>query len=250
VRLAREGAAVALLARGEAGLRETRQKTVNLGARTLVIPADLSKPKSVTQAKDMIKRNLGSPSILINATGVFGPIDMVNDSDPAAWIDTLMINTIAPYLMCRAFVGGVISAGWGARCERNLSRRIARTRTRRHCVCHQQSGSQSVHASPRGRVEGSGVTANVIHPGDVKTDMWAYIRDASERLSSVANTYVKWANWVDQTGGDNPEKAADLVASLMRDDAAKINGRFLWIKDGLQNPIPSWGEPGKPQPSR
>ena len=36
----------------------------------------------------------------------------------------------------------------------------------------------------------------------------------------------------------------------MRDEAAEINGRFLWIKDGLQTPIPSWGEPVKMQPWR
>jgi len=241
---------VALLARGEAGLREKRQETVNLGARTLVIPADLSKPKSVTQAKDMIERNLGSPSILINATGVFGPIDMVNDSDPAAWIDTLMINTIAPYLMCRAFVGGVISAGWGRVVNVTLAAALREPGPAGIAYAISKAALNQFTRHLAAELNGSGVTANVIHPGDVKTHMWAYIRDASERLSSVANAYVKWANWVDQTGGDNPEKAADLVASLMRDDAAKINGRFLWIKDGLQNPIPSWGEPGKPQPSR
>jgi hypothetical protein len=28
----------------------------------------------------------------------------------------------------------------------------------------------------------------------------------------------------------------------MSESAAAINGRFLWIKDGLQSPIPSWGD--------
>jgi hypothetical protein len=26
----------------------------------------------------------------------------------------------------------------------------------------------------------------------------------------------------------------------MGDEAASVNGQFLWIKDGLQAPIPSW----------
>jgi hypothetical protein len=30
-----------------------------------------------------------------------------------------------------------------------------------------------------------------------------------------------------------PENAADLVATLMTNEAAEMNGRFLWIKDGL-----------------
>ena len=40
----------------------------------------------------------------------------------------------------------------------------------------------------------------------------------------------------------DPQKAADRVLNLMSDQAATINGRFLWIEDGLQAPIPSWGE--------
>jgi len=69
-------------------------------------------------------------------------------------------------------------------------------------------------------------------------------------LGVVADGYIKWANWVQETGGDDPEKAADLVSDLMSNDAADVNGRFLWIKDGLHNPIPSWGKTGRLQPWR
>jgi hypothetical protein len=80
--------------------------------------------------------------------------------------------------------------------------------------------------------------------------MWAYIRAEAERLGRVAEAYKQWADWVEETGGDDPEKAADLVADLMGDEAAAVNGRFLWIKDGLQAPIPSWGESDELQPWR
>jgi hypothetical protein len=42
-----------------------------------------------------------------------------------------------------------------------------------------------------------------------------------------------------------PEKAADRNATLLTNEAADINNRFLCIKDGLQKPIPSLGEPGR-----
>jgi hypothetical protein len=41
----------------------------------------------------------------------------------------------------------------------------------------------------------------------------------------------------EETGGDDPQKAADLVLELMGDRAAGVTGRFLWIKDGLQAPL-------------
>jgi NAD(P)-dependent dehydrogenase (short-subunit alcohol dehydrogenase family) len=248
-RLAKDGAAVALLARSEAGLRETQEKMPN-GVRAMVVPVDLATTQSVDRAKERIEAELGVPSILVNAAGVFGPIDLVKDSDPAAWIETLLINTVAPYLTCRAFVCGMIEHGWG---------RIVNVTSA--AALHPPGPANSAYATSKAalnqftrhlaaELKGTGVTANVIHPGDVKTEMWAYIKDAAQKLGSAGQAYTQWAEWVEETGGDDPEKAADLVADLMRDDAAEVNGRFVWIKGGLQEPIPSWGEADELQPWR
>jgi NAD(P)-dependent dehydrogenase (short-subunit alcohol dehydrogenase family) len=186
----------------------------------------------------------------VNAAGIFGPIALIKDSDPAAWIETIMINTVGSYLTCRAFVGGMIHAGWG---------RIVNVSSA--AALHEPGPVNSAYGTSKAalnqftrhlasELRGTGVTANVIHPGDVKTAMWADIKTGAERLGSVAGAYTQWVNWVEQTGGDDPEKSAYLVESLMSNDAAEVNGRFLWIKDGLQSPIPSWGEPGDLQPWR
>jgi NAD(P)-dependent dehydrogenase (short-subunit alcohol dehydrogenase family) len=250
VRLGQQGVAVALLARSEAGLQATLQQIESIGARTLVVPADLCKPDSVERVKAVIERDLGIPSILINAAGIFGPMKFIRDSEPAAWIETLMINTVSAYLTCRAFVGGMVDSGWG---------RIVNVTSA--AALHEPGPINSAYGTSKAalnhftrhlasELKGTGVTANVIHPGDVKTDMWAEIKAASERLGYAADPFVQWANWVQETGGDNPDKAADLVLDLMSDGAADVNGRFLWIKDGLQSPIPSWGDPGDQQPWR
>ncbi len=250
VRLGQQGAAVALVARSEPGLRATRQQIESVGARTLVVPADLRKPDSVEHVKAVIERDLGIPSILINAAGIFGPMKFIRDSEPAAWIETLMVNTVSAYLTCRAFVGGMVDSGWG---------RIVNVTSA--AALHEPGPINSAYGTSKAalnqftrhlasELQGTGVTANVIHPGDVKTDMWAEIKGASERLGSPADPFVQWANWVQETGGDHPDKAADLVLDLMSDGAADVNGRFLWIKDGLQSPIPSWGKPGEQQPWR
>lgn len=248
-RLAQMGASVALLARSEANLLQT-QREIGTPARTMIVPVDLAEPQAVERVKGSIEGELGVPSILVNAAGVFGPLDLVKDSDPAAWIETIMINTIAPYLTCRAFVGGMIAQGWG---------RIVNVTSA--AALHPPGPANSAYGTSKAalnqftrhlasELKGTGVTANVIHPGDVKTDMWAYIREASQRAGAIAEAYLQWADWVEETGGDDPEKAADLVAGLMSDDAADVNGRFLWIDDGLQAPIPSWGDAADLQPWR
>ncbi len=94
----------------------------------------------------------------------------------------------------------------------------------------------------------TGVTANVIHPGDVKTEMWAAIRDEANLLGAEADGYRAWVQWVDETGGAPPGKAADLILKLMGEESAEVTGRFLWIEDGLQAPIASWDTASEEQP--
>jgi NAD(P)-dependent dehydrogenase (short-subunit alcohol dehydrogenase family) len=96
-------------------------------------------------------------------------------------------------------------------------------------------------------LDSTGVTANVIHPGDVRTAMWAEIRDAAARLGDVAAPFTQWAAWVDETGGDPPSKAVDLVLRILDSD---VNGRFLWVEEPLQPPIPSWDDGAEFQPWR
>lgn len=250
LRLARMGADVALLARSEAALLETAREMEPTGVRTLPIAVDLAEPQSILRVKAVIERELGMPSILVNAAGVFGPIDLIKNTDPSVWIETMMINAVAPYLTCRAFVGGMIDRGWG---------RIVNVTSA--AALHTPGPANSAYATSKvalnqftrhlaAELKGSGVTANVIHPGDVKTDMWAEIKAAAQRLGSAGEPYSQWAAWVEKTGGDDPEKAADLVAELMSDDAAEVNGRFLWIRDGLQAPIAGWDDGGDLQPWR
>ena len=221
LRLAHEGAEIALLARNEKGLEEVRRQIEAGGTRALVVPVNLAEPESVDRVKDRIVTDLGIPLILVNAAGIFGPLSLIKDSDPSDWIRTIMVNTVGSYLTCRAFVGGMIDSGWG---------RIVNVTSA--ATLHEPGPANSAYATSKvalnqftrhlaSELTGTGVTANVIHPGDVKTDMWADIKTASERLGSAADAYLKWANWVQETGGDYPEKAADLVLDLMSDDGRR-----------------------------
>jgi NAD(P)-dependent dehydrogenase (short-subunit alcohol dehydrogenase family) len=250
VRLANTGANVALVARSHAALEETRNEIDAHGGRALAFPADLGETHSIGPLKDAIERDLGVPSILVNAAGVFGPIGLVGDTDPAAWIETIQINAIAPYLICRAFVGGMLQRGWGRIVNVTSAAALHTPGPANSAYGTSKAALNQLTRHLASELEGTGVTANVIHPGDVKTEMWAYIKSEAQRLGNVADAYIQWADWVEATGGDDPEKAADLVADLMGDEAAAVNGRFLWIKDGLQAPIPSWGEPQDLQPWR
>lgn len=201
--------------------------------------ADVADPAAVDRLKTEIEAQLGPPTVVVNAAGIFGPIALIKDSDPQDWIETLMIDTVGPYLVSRAFIDGMLAAGWGRII--NLSSAAA---------LHTPGPLNSAYATAKvalnqltrhlaAELEGQGVTANVIHPGDVKTAMWADIRDKTQASVHSGGNYDNWVAWVEETGGDPPEKAAQLVLDIIE---SSINGRFLWIDDPLQKPIPSWGD--------
>ena len=183
-----------------------------------------------------IERDLGTPSILVNAAGIFGPIAHVVDGDPQAWLDTIAIDLGGPYLCSRAFLPGMLREGFG----RIISLSSAAS-------LHPPGGFNSAYGTAKAalnqftrhlaaELEGTGVTANVIHPGDVKTEMWADIRDQVAAVPE-ASAYQEWVEWVEGNGGDPPEKAAALVLRIIDGNE---NGRFHWIDDPIQEPIPSW----------
>jgi NAD(P)-dependent dehydrogenase (short-subunit alcohol dehydrogenase family) len=250
VRLAQQGATLAVIARSEQALQETAQAINQNGGKAIAVRADMSKLDTLGEIKPRVEGELGKPSILINGAGVFGPIKLNKDVDSQEWIEAVMINTLSAVVMCQAFVGGMIEQGWG-----RIVNFTSAASLHPPGPLNSSYGTSKVALNHFTRhlaaeIEGTGVTANVIHPGDVKTEMWAYIRDVANSMGPEAEGYRQWAQWVEETGGDDPEKAADLVINLMTDAAASLNGQFLWIEDGLQAPIPSWGEPTNTQPWR
>ncbi|MCI0538742.1 MAG: SDR family oxidoreductase [Verrucomicrobiales bacterium] len=250
LQLAAHGAKVVAVARNSEQVRQTELTITLAGGVARAMPADISRPESVAWLQKEVEQRFGLVSILVNAAGIFGPIQLIKESDPNRWIETLAVNLFGPYFTCRAFVGGMIQNGWG---------RIVNFTSA--AALHPPGPLNSAYGTSKvalnqftrhlaAELEGTGVTANVLHPGDVKTEMWAAIRAEADRLGPEAEGYRKWVRWVDQTGGDDPRKAADLVLRLLSEEAAGVNGQFLWIEGGLQAPIPSWGDATGAQPWR
>lgn len=201
--------------------------------------ADVSNPADVARLKTAVEAELGQPTILIHAAGIFGPIALIKDSDPKEWIETLMIDTVGPYLVSRAFLDGMIDAGWGRIVSLSSAASLHTPGPLNSAYGTAKVALNQFTRHLAAELKETGVTANVIHPGDVKTAMWSDIRDKTGTIEGDDSSYDRWVEWVEETGGDPPEKAAKLVLDIIESD---INGRFLWIDDPLQAPIPSWGD--------
>src|SRR5206468_3374832 len=83
------------------------------GGVARAMPADISRYEAVEWLKKEVERRFEPTSILVNAAGIFGPIQLIKDSDPHRWIETLAVNLFGAYFTCRVFVGGMIQNRWG-----------------------------------------------------------------------------------------------------------------------------------------
>ncbi|MCL4506804.1 MAG: SDR family oxidoreductase [Chloroflexi bacterium] len=238
--LASHGVKVALVARNALQLSEIERRIRDTGASAIAIPCDIADSHVIHILQSRVRDALGIAQILVNAAGVFGPLQLIHESDPLRWIETLTVNTIAPYLTCRAFAGAMIESGWGRIINVSSAAALHTPGPLNSAYGASKAALNQFTRHLASELKGTGVTANVIHPGEVKTDMWAHIRDEIAGTGPKGEGYRSWARWVDETGGDPPEKAADLVLRIISDDAATINGQFLWITEGLQQPVDSW----------
>lgn len=209
----------------------------------IALSADVSRLEEVERVRAEVLERLGPPSILVNAAGVFGELAPTSATDPARWLETVEVNLFGPYLTCRVFLGGMLEAGFGRIVNVTSANSLHPPGPLGAAYSTSKAALNHFTRCLAAELEGTGVTANVFHPGDIRTEMWADIREQAGALGPAGAPYLQWCDWVAETGGDPLERSARLVLGLCGDDAAGVNGRFLWIEDGLQPPSESWGEP-------
>ncbi|TSD45738.1 SDR family oxidoreductase [Rhodococcus sp. KBS0724] len=110
--------AVALITGGASGIGAACSKLLSdNGVRT--ITADIAEGADerldVTDAAavDDLRARIGKVDILINSAGIVGPSAPLVDVSLADWQRTFRINVDGTFLMCRAFVPGMVASGWG-----------------------------------------------------------------------------------------------------------------------------------------
>jgi NAD(P)-dependent dehydrogenase (short-subunit alcohol dehydrogenase family) len=220
-------------------LSEDGHTVVPVGRSAARFATDVGDPDSVAQLRAAVEAEVGPPGILVNAAGMFGPISLIVDSEPNEWVTTVMVDLVGAYLTCRAFVPAMIEMGWGRVVNVSSAASLHPPGVLNSAYGTSKAGLNQFTRHLAAELDGTGVTANVIHPGDLKTAMWGDIRDQVDRLGDVAADYAHWVDWVEQTGGDPVDKAAELVLRIVASD---VSGQFLWIEDPLQPAVASWNE--------
>lgn len=112
-KFAREGCAIALLARSADFLNILAEELRQLGARVLPVPADLTDTEAVARAFALVRGELGPASILINhvGSGVWGGFnELTVDGFRSTWERC----ALAAFLCCKQVVPEMLARGGGS----------------------------------------------------------------------------------------------------------------------------------------
>ena len=95
-RFARDGALVALVARGADGLEAAADEVRELGGRALIVPADVADADAVERAADEIEGTLGPIDVWVNdaMTTVFSPFTEIEPDEFRRVIDVTFLGSV------------------------------------------------------------------------------------------------------------------------------------------------------------
>lgn len=113
--LLKAGAAVALLDRDEAGVKEVADAGRSSGGNTLAVPFDLTNLKGIPGVVAQVVQKMGRIDILINAAGLAGrgqPLLKLEEED---WDLIQTVNLKAPMLLMKHVAQHMVDRGGGGR---------------------------------------------------------------------------------------------------------------------------------------
>lgn len=176
---AREGARVALLARGRGELERVAGAIATGGGSALVVPGDAAEGDTASRAVDATLARFGRLDCLVTAqgAGAFGPLETSRVAD---WDAMLRANLTATYLLFRAALPPMLAAGQGTIVALAS---LAAVRAIPGCAAYTASkaGVLGLVRALAAEVRGRGVRVAALCPGAVDTPFWDGIPSPPDR---------------------------------------------------------------------
>jgi len=219
LRLARDGADVAVLdldaRRGEEVTREIEK----LGRRAVVVETDVSSSASVARAVERVGRDLGRVQILVNDAGIGGLQPFLQMTE-AEWDRYLGVHLKGTFNCTRALAQGMVDSGWGRIVN------VASTAGLNGAgpgLTHYSAAKGGIIAFTKAlayEMGPFGVTVNAIAPGMIDTPM-------SRQSPDPEMLFKKTSERTPIRRVGTPDDIAGACAYLVSEEAGFVTGQVL-----------------------
>ena len=234
LRLATDGADVVLTGRSAGPMEEVAEQVRAAGRRALVVRMDLREPASIEAAAKEVYEAFGRVDVLVNNSGVGGPSAPLWEIDPEEWEETFRVNVTGTFLVCRAFLPGMVQRGSGSVVvigsmtgKRPLINRTpyAASKTALIGLVRTLAWEAGAH----------GIRVNLVSPGPVEGQRIQWVLEQQAKARGITFEQAR----DDFTSGSPlkrlvpPSDIADAVAYLACSRSASVTGEDLNVSAGL-----------------
>ncbi|WP_035227429.1 MULTISPECIES: acetoin reductase [Hyphomicrobiales] len=234
LRLAKDGANIALVDIKADKLEDVRKEVEVLGVKATTFVADVSKRDDVYAAVEHAEQKLGGFDVIINNAGI-AQVKSIADVQPEDLERIFRIN-----------VDGVVWGIQAAAAKFKARRQKGKIINASSIAGHDGFALLGIYSATKFAVRAltqaaakeyasAGITVNAYCPGIVGTDMWVEI---DERFSEITGapkgeTYKKYVDGIALGRAQTPEDVAALVAFLSSDDSDYITGQAILTDGGI-----------------
>ena len=233
---AKEGAELVIAARTEADLKKTAAEIEEIGRKCLAIVTDMAVPEQVRAMVDRTLEKFGKVDVLVNNSGIAGPVANVDDMDLEGWNQTLAVN-LTGAMLCAKYIlkddmiprqsGTIVNIS-------SISGRMGHTM--RSPYSASKWGLIGFTQSLALEVGKYGIRVNCVAPGPVEGDRIEWVlKKASQNLGISYQQAVKAMTERTTLGRMvKPEEVAALAVFLASEQSSGITGQTINCDAGLR----------------
>ena len=218
LRLARDGANVAILDLDAAGAARVAGEVGQLGRRSVAAIVDVADARSVGEGVASARRELGAISILVNDAGI-GEIAPLANMTEGQWDRMIGVHLKGTFNCTRAVIGEMIAAGEGRIINISSVAGLAGAVGFVHYSAA-KAGVLGFTKALAQEVAATGVTVNAIAPGLIDTPILGKAGLADDLVKKIVERMP-----VRRIG--RPDDIAGACAYLASEDAAFVTGQVV-----------------------
>ncbi|SSW62944.1 2-hydroxycyclohexanecarboxyl-CoA dehydrogenase [Achromobacter agilis] len=227
-RLAREGAAVAVLDLDPEAAGAVAADIESEGGRALALRCDITRRDEVDAAVAAVESGLGPVDVLVNNAGwdIFKPF---TKTEPVEWERLIAINLVGALHMHHAVLPGMAARKAGRIV--NVASDAARAGSSGEAVYAACKGGLVAFSKTIAREHARhGITVNVVCPGPTDTALFAAYKEGAGNPEKLVEAFTR-AIPLGRIG--QPEDLPGAILFFASDDAAYVTGQVLSVSGGL-----------------
>ncbi|MBI2218434.1 MAG: glucose 1-dehydrogenase [Candidatus Rokubacteria bacterium] len=229
LKLAAEGARVALVGRKPDALDATRKAMAAGGERALALQADVTKEDDVRRVVDETVRAFGGLDVVVCAAGVIATGSIENTS-PELWDQMMAVNVRSVYRLVQLALPALTPRKGNIVVVSSVNGQRAFPNVLAYC-CSKAAVDQFVMCASL-ELAPKGIRINGVNPGVTRTNL--HRRSGMSEADYAA--FVERSRTTHPIGRiGEPEEVADMILFLASDRAGMITGNCVFVDGGRHN---------------